>query len=171
MPDDDPRFVVDCPDCSMSEETDDMRQAMTFSSKHKEHTGHDAEWVKADFGEEFDIDLSTVWWVQCDHCENAWQFDSESHAEGFYHDHTLYTDHHAKGPIESTRKTADTDDVRKFIREYCDHDGLEHGIPLPLLFKTLSEKGVEHSEISQQVDQLKSRGEIYEPRVGYLRAT
>lgn len=171
MADTDHRFVVECPECELGEATDDMDEALDFSTMHKEHTGHNPEWVEADFETEFDVDLTRRWWVKCDHCPDSWTFDSKDEAMDFYLDHAEYTDHSAREPVETAAENSDIDDVRSFVRRFSDHGDLDHGVPLPLLFATLGDLGVDQTEISRQVEKLRQRGEVYEPKAGYLRAT
>lgn len=45
-------FVVSCPDCRVQKEVDQPNDAIAFYRRHTKLTGHDIEWVHADFEEE-----------------------------------------------------------------------------------------------------------------------
>ncbi|WP_273737706.1 DUF7542 family protein [Natrinema soli] len=164
----DPAFVINCPECDMGGEFDDTSAASHFYSKHREHTGHEPEWERADL----DVSLAnyTHWNVFCDVCAETWSFSSDSEADAFMDEHATYTDHEATGiTTESGTRVADVGDLKEVVTEF--ESATADGMPESLLFTLTDDLEISQSQLSSKIEKLKQLGEIYEPATGHLRTT
>lgn len=167
-------FVVECPDCTVIHSSGNFKQTSDFVNKHEEHTGHEMEWVNAKF--DIEIEQETNWTVYCDECEENREFPSEEEASKFRREHAKYTDH---GTPEAPEKNVlDIPDIplddRKALKDLIDRlaDKYDEGAPEQALYAQFVGTGAnEVADVKHELEQLKQRGEVYEPRSGYLRTT
>ncbi|GAA5048775.1 hypothetical protein ACFFQF_20320 [Haladaptatus pallidirubidus] len=162
-----PAFVINCPECDMDGEFEDVSAASLFYSKHREHTSHEPEWERADLA--VNLAERTQWSVFCDECAETWEFSSESEVEVFMAEHATYTDHEATEIVTDEKTTVATDDLIELIREF--DNVTPDGIPEALIYAVTGDLGLSKRQINAKVDELKQNGEVYEPSTGHLRAT
>ena len=168
-----PEFKIECPDCDVTYESHQFEDTKQFIDKHEEHTGHNAEWVRADFEL---VEPNTEWRVLCMECDEAWWFETKSEARDFQEEHAQYTDHEittsittVKSEIPEVDEVDDTQSVKELIERLENlHD---EGAPKKHLFAHLAGDETTIAEARYELEKLKQKGEVYEPRTGYLRTT
>jgi hypothetical protein len=173
MGEDTPPFEVECPECGFSRRTDDFAAADEFVEKHRTHTGHDAEWVRADFEA---VLPETEWRVRCRSCGETWHFDSRADAQSFKADHTEFTDHQIPGAVESLTADwpsgGDGPDKRSLLEliEALEprYDG---GVPERIILARYKPDDIAIDEAREEIEQLVHRGEVFELRTGRYRTT
>lgn len=163
----DPAFVLNCPDCDLNREFDELSDASRFYTKHREHTGHEPEWERANLG--VDITENTQWNVFCDKCAKTWEFNSKSEAETFTEEHATYTDHQATGITTEDRTRISGNNLKELIGEF--ETATADGMPEGFIYAFTSDLELSDSQINTKLDELKQKGEIYEPSTGHLRTT
>lgn len=163
-------FKIECPECSVDHETAGFQAATEFVDKHKEHTGHEMEWVEAEFNEEFEPEEE--WHVDCRKCDSEWVFESKGSALDFIEEHSTYTDHEIQGPPRnvvsgvSSLTGTDSRSVRQFLVDL--ESVYEDGVPATTIYSQVSGEPARLAKVRHEIEQLKSMGEVYEPRAGYL---
>jgi len=168
-----PGFRVECPKCGVTYESHRFEDTKEFVDKHEEHTGHSAEWTRADFKL---VDTNTEWRVLCMECDDSWRFETEDGAHDFQDEHAKYTDHEIVKPIAKVESEApeidnidDAGSVKKLIEQLESiHD---NGAPEKHLFAHLAGDDTAVARARYELEKLKQKGEVYEPRAGYLRTT
>lgn len=164
-------FEACCIDCGMTSESNDFDEVLEFQTKHTEHTDHEIEWTKSNFA--IDAEPFSVWTVTCETCDNTWRFGREDEAQEHISEHERWTDHEidegpTEEPVPAPRGTGGPDDMLEVIQELEQH--FETGVPKRAIYACLRE---EHEEtaipyIKTQMDELAERGQIYEPKTGYV---
>jgi hypothetical protein len=170
-----PAFKVSCPECGVEHKSEHYDMASRFLDKHAEHTGHQMEWVRGDF--EVDVEPFLVWGVQCETCADSWEFFDEDEAQEFQEEHAEYTDHEIDGEPVSTEFEVDADasDDRRMsqrIRVVTEklEDKFDYGVPLEAVLMAFVDKR-DRMQARHEIDQLKQKGEIYEPKTGHICTT
>jgi len=169
-----PSFQIECPECGIAHESESFDNSNTFAEKHEEHTGHEMEWRRADFD---NLASVTEWRVLCMECDEAWHFEAEKEANVFKKDHAKYTDHKILSPIcqvvgeppeaDEITDTADCQSLREIIGKLENYH--EFGAPIEVIFAISGQTDLSIARIKQKLNDLKKKGEVYEPRSGYLR--
>lgn len=165
------RFAVSCPACGLSRESEELTDAAQFASKHNEHTGHTCRWDRAELETEVDVELGTVWIVTCDECLDEWKFSSEKAAQDWYDDHVLYTDHYANEPECLGEHVDGVENMDKIIRAYESTGQFENGVPVPLILSELENHDITQSVADAEIQKMRRRGIVYEPKTGHIRLT
>lgn len=161
-------FRVECPECDVEEESDEFDEVSSFVGKHHKHTGHDMEWVHAEF--DYTVDTTTDWKISCDHCSDEWEFGTIEQVEDFKKEHAEYTDHEITGePTEVVIDDLDDVPVKEIIRKL--EDRYEEGAPEQAVYAILTKNDIEIANIKTEIEQLRQKGEVYEPTQGHLRTT
>jgi len=173
------RFELDCPDCNFDFETDDVDEAVQMAAGHHDHTGHDLEWLQADWDSEFGT--GTVWEVHCSMCGATEDFRDEDDLEQFQREHARYTDHELTDDDIRRRDMDTIDDLIDGIDTgntrrlkpliFALEERNERGAPYAAVVAVGTELGLKTSDIIHDLDKLMQRGELYEPTKGYLRTT
>jgi len=162
-------FRVTCPDCNVEQASDEFTEIKSFVANHHKHTGHNMEWVEAEFGEP--DEPRPDWQIECDVCNDKWEFETKKGAENFEEEHAQYTDHTVTtGPKAVVTNEFDEKSVKGIIYR-LEEDIYEDGVPEKEVYTLLNENGVELSEITKRIRTLRHKGEIYEPKSGILRKT
>jgi DNA replicative helicase MCM subunit Mcm2 (Cdc46/Mcm family) len=125
--------------------------------------------------------------VRCDSCQRDWEFSNREDAEEHIQEHAVYTNHEIENapektdPIESIKSLQEvgqsvgpsdgspTRVVREVIDEAQETVDFPQGVPEQMVYAILSEKGMAPDAIREIITSLRSQGEIYEPKTGYLR--
>jgi len=102
-------FRVECPECDVAHESDEFKDTSQFADKHNEHTGHDIEWVRAEF--DYDVDPHKEWELTCYTCNEIWRFETEDAAREFREEHAEYTDNDITNSPKERAVELSTDDV------------------------------------------------------------
>lgn len=155
----------------MMQESDMFGRTSEFAVKHEEHTGHEVQWIRADF--EY-VEMITEWRVLCMECNEAWWFESEDDAQEFQAEHSEYTDHEITTPIKKIEKespevadTVDTRSVMHLVREL--EDQFDQAVPEQVIFAYFSGDLTAIEEVQHELNRLKRQGDLYEPTSGHLR--
>lgn len=170
---DSPRFIADCPACEIDASGDDYDEVMRAVSKHEEHTGHQMKLQKFDF--DFDLGEFEAWSVRCETCENEWSFDTEEEAEQHIREHSTWTDHEIENDPQQEEyvwfenSEQRHGNIKQVIATLESHH--EEGAPEEMVAQVLTDEGMDHSKIRSEIEKLRKKGEVYEPRTGHLRTT
>jgi hypothetical protein len=169
-----PSFKVDCPVCNLTNEANTFHAASKFVEKHEEHTGHEMEWVRAEF--DYDITPHEGWKLTCKTCSETWQFESEDAASEFRKEHTKYTDHEIANPPEKRTSNQLSGDLESDVSAVKNliaglEDQYEDGAPEQAIYAYFSGDSPQIAQVKHKLKKLKQQGEVYEPRTGYLRTT
>lgn len=122
------------------------------------------------------IVTESMWRLSCKTCDEVWKFDDVDAAEKFKEEHGEVTDHEIARKPEEFQSSLNLDGSRltdniikdaiiKIEREY------EDGAPIQAVCAVLVESGVELSDVLDQIENLRVKGEVYEPKSGHLRTT
>jgi hypothetical protein len=168
-----PPFKLDCPDCRVVKEFSGFEEARKFADKHRRHTDHKMDWERVEFDQL--IPTEVKWRLACEECDKEWEFDNAGNAEQFRKEHGEVTDHEIDdGPEEIEVNVIDGDTmsdaglkevIARIEEEY------EEGAPLKAVYGVVTANGVELSDAQEQVESLRVKGEVYEPKSGHLRTT
>lgn len=173
MDSDDPLpFRIECPRCDVVKETSDYSEANKFAQKHQRHTGHEMNWVRVNFDKH--LIAETQWEVSCEICEKVWNFDSQEGAQEHREEHATYTDHEiADRPKQVTVDKFDFDSRRQSVKELISEleEEYREGAPTKAVLAIMTQSGKEMDDVQSTIEKLRTKGEIYEPQSGYLRAT
>lgn len=157
--------LLTCTECGIEESFDDLGKASDWQQKHMEHTGHRMSWDISEFdlGGEF----TTRYFVVCGVCDEQWVFSSEDRAQAYFDEHAEYTDHSADDIEERQVTTVDDHAIKVSI------DALsgDEGAPSDVVVETLTKQGssADRQFVESKIEDLKKRGEIYEPSMDRLR--
>jgi len=150
-------FRVECPECDVERESDEFDEISSFVGKHHQHTGHEMEWVHAEF--EQTVESATNWVVSCDVCSDEWEFGTVEKAENFKKEHSQYTDHEIVGePKEVVVDDLDDKSVKEVIGKL--EDRYEEGAPEQAVYALLTMNDIEMAEIRTQLERLRRKGDI-----------
>lgn len=170
-------FKVSCTDCELGEEAAEFDPVAEFAQNHKKHTDHDVEWLAADF--DVNLSLPTKWELHCQTCDKDWEFNSEEKAQAFKQDHAEYTDHSINTPPSkkelavseiatdpSPKTTKETQDLIESLESH-----FEEGVPEQAIYGVFRCDPSEMAKMKTRIDELKQKGDVYEPSRNRLRTT
>jgi hypothetical protein len=138
-----------------------LEEAESYRDEHAEFTDHKADGISKE----------EMWRASCSWCGHSETFPDESSAEEWQESHRSQSDSHPREVEVTTSKTQR--DRIKSIKSLVNRLESEHedGAPLPLVHVLMENHGWLKSDVNDELEKLRRKGEVYEPRQGYLRCT
>lgn len=166
-------FNVGCPECNVTYEADRFREADQFAKKHEEHTAHEMEWTRAEV--DFDLDTYREWRLTCHTCDRTWNFMREWAAREFQEEHAEYTDHSISNSPQPRSgslpklnvDSADEEALRFLISKLEDY--YEEGAYVEAIYAHVGDDPAGYVQARQGLEQLKRKGEVYQPVQHFYR--
>jgi len=153
-------YVVHCNTCSLDRGFSNEKEAEEFREEHGEYTDHFADGIRRD----------RSWYAVCNWCGQSETFSNEKSAKEWHETHQSKSESHPDNQVVSTSR--DRDQITT-IKSIIDRMAEEHeaGAPIPLVHVMMENHGWLKSNINEEIQNLRRKGEVYEPKKGYLRTT
>ncbi|WP_049972702.1 hypothetical protein [Haladaptatus cibarius] len=149
---------LECRTCDETWSFDSFEAAETFRSEHAEYTDHEANGTTE----------TTVWTGHCNRCGISQTFLERESVETWCDDHRSQSNCSDKD-LSSLSRRDQIKNFKQLIQEL--EDEYDHGAPIPFVVLSAEEQGWSQIKAQQEVDNLKQKGEVYEPARGHLRTT
>ncbi|HZD43435.1 MAG TPA: hypothetical protein VE134_05185, partial [Methanomicrobiales archaeon] len=175
-------YSLRCETCGDSWSFDSRSDAEAYQADHAEYTDHEA-------ADEIEEDVS--WTAHCDSCRASQEFATQAEAEEWRDEHR--TKDHRTGfiavegttqeertespksdstVVETGRSKSQRDRVKSFKELISELENeFDDGAPLPLVVIEAGSIGMTQPDAQTELDNLKQKGEVYEPREGFVRTT
>jgi len=172
---DSPSFIVECPECDVVHESGGFEETSDFVDKHNEHTDHEMHWVRADFDTE--LQVMDEWKLECTTCNQSWTFESKDRAQSFREEHSEYTDHQiSTAPQNQTvepkiegAEISNSNSIRRLVAQLEEY--YDDAVPKNAVFAHIGDNPNKLAHARHELENLRKKGEIYEPELGKIRTT
>jgi len=154
-------YVLECSVCDDEWTFDRLADAAEYRGEHSEYTDHEAE-------EPAEKEVVSV---QCTLCGASETFEDHEDADEWREEHRSQKKGHLgfESEVSALSQRERIKNVKQAV-EVIDEKH-EEGAPVPFVLLVLEEQGWSQSEVENELDKLKQKGEVYEPSTGRLRTT